>query len=55
MGTSISSWENVTAYFSFADSPMMLALFALGCAAIVTGLIVSIKKHEDDAFDELKD
>ncbi len=54
MGTSISTWEGVTAYFTFADSPMMLALFALGAAGIIVGLIASIMKHENDAFDKLK-
>jgi hypothetical protein len=54
MGTSISTWENVSAYFTFADSPATLALFALGAVAIVSGLIVSIKKHEDKAFEEYK-
>ena len=54
MGTSITTWEGVSAYFTFADSPFALGLFAFGCAAIVVGLIASIKKHEDDAFDDYK-
>ncbi len=54
MGTSISTWENVSAYFTFADSPATLALFALATTAIVVGLITSIKKHEDSAFKEIK-
>jgi len=54
MGTSITSWENVTAYFTFANNPAALVLFSLGVAAIVVGLIVSIKKHEDQAFEKLK-
>lgn len=53
MGTSITSWDNVTAYFTFADSPAMMALFALGVAGIVAGLIYSIAKHENKAFENL--
>ena len=52
MGTSITSWEGVSAYFTFADSPIMLMLFALGAAGIVVGLITSIIKHENEAFEE---
>ncbi|TDO95780.1 hypothetical protein [Marinomonas balearica] len=54
MGTSITSWENVSAYFTFADNPLALVLFSIGAAAIVAGLISTIKKHEDKAFEEYK-
>ena len=54
MGTSITTREGVTAYFAFADSPVALGLFAFGCAAIVAGLIGSIAKHENEAFDKFK-
>jgi len=54
MGTSITTWENVSAYFTFADSPMALVLFAAGVTAIVAGLIHSIIKHENKAFDAHK-
>ena len=54
MGTSITSWDNVSAYFTFADSPIMMAVFAFGAAAIVVGLIAAIKKHEDKAFSDYK-
>jgi len=54
MGTSITTWEGVSAYFTFADSPIMLMLFALGAAGIVIGLIASIIKHENEAFEDHK-
>jgi len=54
MGTSITTWENVSAYFTFADSPFALGLFAFGAAAIVAGLIASIAKHENEAFEKYK-
>ena len=52
MGSSISTWEGATAYFTFADSPVMLVLFAMGVSAIVIGLITSIIKHENKAFKD---
>ncbi|EAT12675.1 hypothetical protein HF888_13650 [Bermanella marisrubri] len=54
MGTSIVSWENVSAYFTFADQPAALVLFSLGVAGIVCGLIGYIIKHENKAFEEHK-
>ncbi len=54
MGSSITTWENVSAYFTFADNPVALVLFALGVAGIVGGLIRSIIKHENKAFEEHK-
>ena len=54
MGTSISTWENASAYFTFADSPAALVLFSITAAAIVVGLIGSIIKHENKAFNQQK-
>ncbi|MCB2427963.1 hypothetical protein [Methylophaga pinxianii] len=53
MGSSITTWENVSAYFTFADSPFILGLFSIGVAAIITGLIISIIRHENAAFDKI--
>lgn len=54
MGTSITTWENVSAYFTFADNPAALVLFSIGVTAIVVGLIGSIMKHEKAAFENHK-
>jgi hypothetical protein len=54
MGSSITTWEGATAYFTFADNPVMLVLFAIGASAIIIGLIASIIKHENEAFDKHK-
>lgn len=54
MGTSIATWENVSAYFTFADNPIALVLFAAGVTAIVAGLIRSIVKHENEVFEQHK-
>lgn len=54
MGTSITTWENASAYFTFADSPTALVLFSIIAAGIVVGLIGSIIKHENKAFNEPK-
>ena len=54
MGTSISSWENVSAYFTFADNPAALVAFSVIAVGIVAGLIGYIVKHENEAFDKRK-
>ncbi len=54
MGSSITTWENVSAYFTFADNPFALVLFAIGTAAIIAGLIISIIRHENAAFEKIK-
>ncbi|MFT6154054.1 MAG: hypothetical protein ACJA0E_000498 [Bermanella sp.] len=54
MGTSITTWENATAYFTFADNPAALVFFALGSAGIVIGLIATIIQHENEAFKKIK-
>lgn len=54
MGTSITTWENVSAYFTFADNPAALMLFALGVTGIIVGLISSIMKHENEVFEDHK-
>lgn len=54
MGTSITTWENVTAYFTFADNPAALVFFSLTCAGIIIGLISTIIRHENKAFEEHK-
>jgi len=54
MGTSITTWENVSAYFTFADNPIALVIFSIAVAGIVGGLIYTIIKHEDRAFEQIK-
>lgn len=54
MGTSITTWENAKAYFTFADSPSILVLFSLIALGIVVGLIWSIIMHENKAFESQK-
>ena len=53
MGASISSWESVAAYFTFADNPVALMVFAFGVVGIVSGLIHYIIKHENAAFEKI--
>jgi len=50
MGTSFLSWDNVSAYFMFADKPLVLILFTIVVGFICISLIMSIKQHEDKAF-----
>ncbi len=49
-GSPITSWEGVEAYYTYADSPLMIAIFlALSCAVVV-GVIINSAKHETAAF-----
>jgi len=51
----IDSWEGVAAYFTFADSPGMVA-FLCGLAFVAfIGFMAAIIKHENDAFDNHRD
>lgn len=51
----ITSWEGAAAYFTFADSPMLVALF-FGLAVLVTlGAIAVMINHEKHSFEKYKD
>ncbi|MGH1430241.1 MAG: hypothetical protein ACRBB4_03890 [Neptuniibacter sp.] len=52
MGTSFSNWDDVAAYFVFANQPIVLMILAAFVAVICISLIISIKKHEDQAFED---
>lgn len=52
MGTSFNDWDEVAAYFMFADKPIVLLILAVILAFICVGLVASIKRHEDEAFAE---
>lgn len=52
MGTSFNNWNEVAAYFMFADKPIALIILAFILALMCVGLVASIKRHEDEAFAE---
>ncbi|WGI26420.1 hypothetical protein QEN58_04985 [Halomonas alkaliantarctica] len=52
MGTSFNSWDEVAAYFIFADKLIVLIILAFILALMCIGLVASIKRHEDEAFAE---
>ncbi|EHJ91090.1 hypothetical protein [Vreelandella boliviensis] len=52
MGTSFNSWDEVAAYFMFADKLIVLIILAFILALMCVGLVASIKRHEDEAFAE---
>ena len=49
-----NSWEGVDAYFTWADSPVMLVFIVLVMIAIMIGIIWSAAKHESDVADKHK-
>lgn len=49
-GSPVTSWEGVEAYYTYADSPFMIALFLVLSCAVVVGVIVHSIKHETVAF-----
>lgn len=49
-GSPISAWDGVEAYFTFADSPLLIGLFLLLVALVVIGVITHSAKHESKAF-----
>ncbi|GAB0153860.1 MULTISPECIES: hypothetical protein [Marinobacterium] len=48
----ITSWENVSAYFTFADSPTGIAISLAAAVGLYLFLNASIMKHEKEAFDK---
>lgn len=50
----ITSWEGAAAYFTFADSPMMLGLIFTLAAIVTVGVIGAMIKHEKESFEKLK-
>jgi len=51
----ITSWENVAAYFTFADSPAIIAICFIAAVAVVAGLLTKIIRHEKSTFDKYLD
>ena len=51
----ITSWEGAAAYFTFADSPAMIAILCGLAVAGFIGFMAPIIKHEKDAFDKHED
>jgi hypothetical protein len=49
----ITTWEGATAYFTFADSPMMLAITLALAMASCLYAIVSMVKHENASSKKL--
>ena len=49
-----NSWEGVDAYFTWADSPVMLVFIVLVMCAIMIGIIWSAARHESDVADKHK-
>ena len=49
-GSPLSAWEGAEAYFTFADSPLLVWLFLLLTVLVVGGVIAHSARHESEAF-----
>ena len=50
----IDTWEGATAYFTFADNPMMLGLILTLAVVVTVGVVGAMIKHEKESFEKLK-
>ncbi len=48
----ITSWEGVAAYFTFADSPVMVAVCCGLAVAGFLGFMATLIQHENKAFKD---
>lgn len=51
----ITTWEGATAYFTFADSPVVLAVTLAVAVASCLYAIVSMVKHENASSKKFSD
>jgi hypothetical protein len=49
-GSPITAWEGAEAYFTFADSPGILAIILILAVAATFGTILYGGKHEAEAY-----
>jgi hypothetical protein len=54
MGSPITSWDGAEAYFSFASSPGLMALFLVASAVITFGTILVAGHHESECYKKIK-
>ncbi len=54
MSSPITTWEGASAIFTFADSPLGIAISLAAAVGVYLYLNLSIMKHERDAFDKHK-
>lgn len=54
MNTSpITTWEGAEAYFTYADSPMMIGFWLILAIALTVFPIISMIKHETESSKKL--
>lgn len=49
-GSPLTSWDGAAAIYTFADKPMLIALFLILTVAVVAGVIIHSARHETKAF-----
>lgn len=54
-GSPVTSWDDVSAYFTFADSPAAIAVFLLLTCAVLVGVIAQSARHEREAFRRVQE
>ncbi len=50
----VTSWEDVGAYFTFADMPGVLYLILALAVLVCAGTIALAAKHESEAFKKIE-
>ncbi len=50
----ISTWEGATAYFTFADNPMVIGFLFLLSVVVTTGVVAAMMVHEKHSFERVK-
>ena len=51
MHSPITTWEDASAVFTFADSPMGVAISLAAAVGVYLYLNISIMRHEKECFD----
>jgi len=51
MHSPITTWEGASAVFTFADSPMGVAISLAAAVGVYLYLNISIMRHEKECFD----
>jgi hypothetical protein len=49
-GSPLTSWDGAEAIYTFADKPMLIALFLVLTVVVVAGVVIHSARHETRAF-----
>ena len=54
MGSPLEVWEGAEAYFTFADSPVMMGILLVLAVGVSIASIVVVSKHEAECYKDIK-